>query len=162
MYVCLEYYMRFYTIHKFEIYVCTFHIIFCMVLSTWLHTNFYLKVLMCICAPQFKVQTFSFKFSQIVLAPLQNLFWYLVDVNWCDQQFYKVTLLIYELKLIWNFGKIWKTISYITFQNFSSFDFIKWEILLLSWNHLKLGPEHKMTYNSLSTIPNPLKGWETH
>jgi len=47
-------------------------------------------------------------------------------------------------------------------QNFSSFNFVKWEILLLLWSHLKLGPEHKMTYNSLSVTPKSLRFWETH
>ncbi len=47
-------------------------------------------------------------------------------------------------------------------QNFSSFKFINWEILLLPWSHLKLGREHKMTYNSLSITPKPLRFWETH
>jgi hypothetical protein len=132
MYVCLEYYMRFYIIHKFEVYVCTFHIIFCMVLNTRLHTKFFFEGLdVYLCSTIFKVQTPSFKFSQIVLAPLQNLFWYLLDVNLCHQQLCKVTLLIYELESIWNFGKTWKTMFNITIQNFNSFDFIKWVILLL-------------------------------
>ncbi len=47
-------------------------------------------------------------------------------------------------------------------QNFSSFNFINWEILLLPWSHLKLGPKHKMTYNSLSETPKSLRVWETH
>jgi len=47
-------------------------------------------------------------------------------------------------------------------QTFSSFNFIKWEILLLLWSHLKLGPEHKMTYNSLLATPKSLRFWETH
>jgi len=47
-------------------------------------------------------------------------------------------------------------------QNFNSFNFIKWEILLLLWSHLKLGPEHKMTYNSLPATPKSLRFWETH
>ncbi len=47
-------------------------------------------------------------------------------------------------------------------QNFSSYNLIKWEILLFPWSHLKLGPEHKMTYNSLLAIPKSLRFWETH
>ncbi len=47
-------------------------------------------------------------------------------------------------------------------QNFSSFNFMNWEILLLLWSHLKLGPEHKMTYNSLLATPKSLKFRETH
>ncbi len=47
-------------------------------------------------------------------------------------------------------------------QNFNSFNFIKWEILLLPWTHLKLRPKHKMTYNSLSPTPKSLRFWETH
>jgi hypothetical protein len=38
----------------------------------------------------------------------------------------------------------------------------KWKILLLPWSHLKLGPEHKMTYYSLSETPKSLRFWETH
>jgi hypothetical protein len=91
MYVCFEYYTSFYIIHKFEVYVCTFCIIFCMILSTWLHTKFLFEGLdMYLCSTIFKVQTPSFKFSQIVLAPLQNLFSYLFDVNSCYQQLCKI------------------------------------------------------------------------
>jgi len=41
------------------------------------------------------------------------------------------------------------------------FNFIKWEILLLLWSHLKLGPEHKMTYNLLQATPKSLR-FERH
>jgi hypothetical protein len=34
--------------------------------------------------------------------------------------------------------------------------------LLLPWNHLKLGPKHKMIYNLLSAPLNSLNFWETH
>ncbi len=78
------------------------------------------------------------------------------------QQLCKVTPLTYDLGLIWNLGETWKTMFVIISQNFSSFNFIKWEILLLPWSHFKLGPEHKMTYNSLTATPNSLRFWETH
>jgi len=44
---------------------------------------------------------------------------------------------------VWNFRATWKTMSIIISQIFSLFDFIEWEILLLSWNHPKLRPNTK-------------------
>jgi hypothetical protein len=79
-----------------------------------------------------------------------------------SQQLCKATPLTYDLGLIWNFGESWITMITTISQNFSSFNFTKWKILLLPSNHLKLGPEHKMTYNLLSTTPNSLRFWETH
>ncbi len=66
-----------------------------------------------------------------------------------SQQLYKATPLTYDLESFWNFSETWKAMSTIVSQNFSSFNFIQWEILLLPWSHLKLGPENKMIYNSL-------------
>jgi hypothetical protein len=82
--------------------------------------------------------------------------------NLLSQQLCKVTTITYDLGSIWNFAETWKTMSTTVFQSFNSFNSIKWEILLLPWSHLKLGLEHKMTYNSLSTTPNFMKFWETH
>jgi hypothetical protein len=79
-----------------------------------------------------------------------------------SQQLCKVTLLTYDLGSIWNSGKTWPVMSTTISQNFNSFNFIKWEILLLPWDHLKLGPKHKTTYNSLLTTSNSLKFWEIH
>jgi hypothetical protein len=79
-----------------------------------------------------------------------------------SQQLCKATPLTYDLGSTWNFSKTWKTMSTTVSQNFNTFNFIKWKILLLPWSHLKLGPEHKMTYNSLSSTPNSLKFWKTH
>jgi hypothetical protein len=63
------------------------------------------------------------------------LFWCLFNVNLCHN----------------NFAKLHH--SHMTLDRFN---FIKWEILLLPWNHLILRLEHKMIYNSLSTTPNSL------
>jgi hypothetical protein len=136
-------------------------IIFCMVLSTWLHTKLLYEGLHNVFTLQ-NFQTPSFKFSHIVFAPFQNLFWCLLNVNFCHQQLCKATPLTYDLGSIWNFFETWKAMSTIISQNFNSFNFIKWKILLLFWNHLQLGPEHKMTYNWLLTTPNSLRFWYTH
>jgi hypothetical protein len=79
-----------------------------------------------------------------------------------SQQLCKATPLTYDLGSIWNFDETWKTMSTTISQSFNSFNSKKWKILLLLWSHLKLGPEHKMTYNSLSATPNFTTFWETH
>ncbi len=79
-----------------------------------------------------------------------------------SQQLCKVTPATYDLGSIWNFGETWKTMFITIFQNFNSFNFIIWKILLLPWKHFKLGHEHKMIYNSLSTTSNSLRFFETH
>jgi hypothetical protein len=142
-------------------YMYVSRIMFHMVLSTWLHTTLLYEGLDNVFALP-NLQTPSFKFSQVVFAPLQKFVLMSSQNKLLSQQFCKVTLLTYDLGLIWNFGETWTTMFTIISQNFNSFNFIKWEILLLPWNHLKLGPEHKMTYNSLSATPNSLKFWETH
>jgi hypothetical protein len=142
-------------------YMCLFNIIFCMVLSTWLHTKLLYEGLDNVFALH-NLQTPSFKFSQIIFAPFQNLFWCPLNVNCYHRQLCKATPLTHDLGSICKFGEIWKFMSNTISQNFSSFNFMKWEILLLPWNHLKLRLEHKMTYNSLSTTPNSLRFWETH
>jgi len=125
-------------------YMYIFCIIFRMVLSTWLHTTLLYEGLDNVFAP----------FQKFVLMSSQN--------KLLSQQLCKVTLLTYDLGSIWNFGETCTTMSTTISQNFSSFNVKKWKILLLPWNHLKLGLEHKMTYNSLSTTPNSLKFWETY
>jgi len=136
-------------------------IIFCMVLSTWLYSKLLYESFDNVFAFQ-NFQIVFFKFSQIIFVALQNLFWCLLNVNFYLKQFCKAPPLTYDLGLIWNFGETWKIMSTTNFQNFSSFNFTKWEILLLPWNHLKLRPEHKMTYNSFLIISNSLKFWETN
>jgi hypothetical protein len=138
-----------------------FCIILCMILRIWLHTKILYEGIDNVFVLQ-NFQTLSFKFSQIIFVSLQNLFWCLLNVNFYHHQLYKVTPLTYDLGSIWNFDETWKTMFTTIFQNFSSFNFIKWEILLRPWNHLKLGLEHKMTYNSLSTTPNSLRFWDTY
>ncbi len=136
-------------------------IIFHMVLSTWLHITLLYEGLDNVFALP-NLQTISFKFSQVVFAPFQKIVLMFSQNKLPSQQLCKATSLTYDLGSIWNFGQTWKTMSTTFFQNFSSFNFIKWEILLLPWSHLKLGPKHKMTYNLFSSTPNSLRFWETH
>ncbi len=119
-------------------------IIYCMVLSTWLHTKLLYEGL------------------DNVFAPLQKFVLMSSQCKLLSQQLCKATPLTYDLESFWNFAKTWKAMSTTVSQNFSSFNFIQWEILLLPWSHFKLGPKHKMTYNSLTTTPNSLRFWETH
>jgi hypothetical protein len=142
-------------------YMYVFHIIFFMVLNTWLHTKLLYEGLDNVFA-HLNLQTPSFKFSQVVFAPLQKFVLMFSQCKLLSQQLCKATPLTYDLRSIWNFGETWKTMSTTIFQNFSSFNLIKWEMLLLPWNHLKQGPKHKMTYNSLSIIQNSLRFWEIH
>jgi hypothetical protein len=141
-------------------YMYVSRIIFCMVLSTWLHTTLLYESIDNVFALP-NLQTPSLKFSQVVFAPLQK---FVLMSSWCkllSQQLCNATSLTYDLGSIWNFAKAWETMSTIVSQSFNSFKSIKWEILLLPWSHLKLGPEHKMTYNSISTTPNVMRFWET-
>jgi hypothetical protein len=138
-----------------------FHIIFCTILNTWLHTKFLYTGLDNVFAlPNLQIP--SFKFSQVVFAPLQKFVLMSSQCKFPSQQLCKATPLTYELGLIWNFGGSWKAMFTTISQNFSSFNFIKWKILLLPWSHLKLGLEQKMTYNWFSTTPNSLRFWKTH
>ncbi len=143
-------------------YMYVSHIIFYTVLSTWLHTKLLYAGLDNVFALP-NLETPSFKFSQVVFAPLQKKIVLMSSqCKFLSQQLCKPTLLTYDLGLIWNFDGSWKVMFTTISQNFSSFNYIKWKILLLPWSHLKLGPEHKMTYNSLPTTPNSLRFWETH
>jgi hypothetical protein len=109
-------------------YMYISHIIFCMVLNTRLHIKFLYEgldnvfVLHNLQCPNSFFQVFPW----IVFVPIQILFWYFHNVNFCHQQLCKITPLTYEFKLIWNFCVAWKTMFIIIFQNFNSFDFIKW------------------------------------
>jgi len=132
-----------------------------MVLNTWLHTTLLNEGLHNVFALP-NLQTTSFKFSQVVFAPLQKIILMSSQNKLSSQQLCKATPLTYDLRLIWNFCETWTIMSITFFQNFSSFNFIKWKILPLLWRHLKLRPEHKMTYNLFSTPPNSLRFWETH
>jgi hypothetical protein len=141
-------------------YMYIFHIIYC-ILSTWLHTKLLYEGLDNVFALP-NLQTPSFKFSQIVFVPLQKFVLMSFQCKLLSQQLCKATPITYDLESFWIFSETWKAMSTTVFQNFSSFNFIQWEILLLPWSHLKLGPEHKMTYKSLITIPNSLRFCETH
>jgi hypothetical protein len=137
-----------------------FRIIFCMVLSTWLHTKLLYEGLDNVFALP-NLQILSFKFSQVVFTPLQKFVLMSSQCKLLSQQLYKVIALTYDLESFWNFSETWKIMFTTISQNFSSFDFIKWEILLLPWIHLKLGTEHKMTYNLFSRTLNSLRFRET-
>jgi hypothetical protein len=135
-------------------------ITFCMVLSTWIHTKLlYAGLDNVVALPN--LQTPSFKFSQVLFVPLQK---FVLMSFQCKllSQLCKATPLTYDLESFWNFVETWKAMSNTISQNFSSFNFIQWEILLLLWSHFKLGHEHKMTYNSFKAIPNSLRFCETH
>jgi hypothetical protein len=142
-------------------YMYVSRIISCMVSSTWLHTKLLYEGFDDVFALP-NLQTPFFKYSQVVFAPLQNFVLISSQCKLLSQQLCKATPLTYDFESFWNFSETCKAMSTIVSQNFNSFDFIKWEILLLPWSHLKLGPEHKMTYNSLLTTPNSLRFWETH
>jgi hypothetical protein len=160
MYVCLEYYTKF-ILYIGLTYMYVSRIIFRMVLSTWLHTTLLYEGLDNVFVLP-NLQTPSFKFSQVVFAPLQKIVLMFSQNKLPSQQFCKVAPLTYELGSIWNFFETWTTMSTTFSQNFSSFNFIKWEILLFLGSHLKLRPEHKMTYSLLLVTPNSLRFWETH
>jgi hypothetical protein len=142
-------------------YMYVFRIIFCTVLSTWLHIKILYAGLDNVFA-LLNIQTPSFKFSQVVFDPFQKFVLMSFQCKFLSQQLCKATPLTYDLGLIWNFGGSWKAMFTTISQNVSSFNFIKWKILPLPWSHLKLGPEHKMTCNSLSATPNSLRFWKTH
>jgi len=135
-------------------------IISCMVLNTWLHTKLLYEGLNDVFALP-NLQTPSFKYSQVIFAPLQKIVLMSSQCKLLSQQLCKVTPLTYDLESFWIFSETCKAMSTTISHNFSSFDFIKWEILLLPWSHFKLGLEHKMTYNSFITTPNSLRFWET-
>jgi hypothetical protein len=114
----------------------------------------------CICASQ---SSNSFQvFPSYICSISKNLFWCILNVNFCHNNFAKLHRSHMTLNPFEIFLETCKAMSTTVSQNFSSFDFIKWEILLLPWSHLKLGPKHKMTYNLLLTTPNSLRFWETH
>ncbi len=70
-------------------YMYASRIIFCMVLSTWLHTKLLYAGLDNVFALP-NLQTPSFKFSQVVFAPLQKFVWCIVNVNLCHNNFVKL------------------------------------------------------------------------
>jgi len=162
-YVCMSWVLYKILYYTWVLRICTYLVlIFCMILSTWLHTTLLYEGLDNVFALP-NLQTPSFKFSQVVFVPFQKFVLMSSQNKLLSQQLCKATHTAHMwLGSIWNFCETWTIMSTTISQNFSSFNFIKWEILLLPRNHLKLGPEHKMTYNSLSTTPNSLKFWERH
>jgi hypothetical protein len=77
-------------------YMYVSRIVFHMVLSTWLHTTLLYESFDNVFAlPNF--QTPSFKFSQVVFAPLQKFIVMFSQNKLLSQQFCKATLLTYDL-----------------------------------------------------------------
>ncbi len=96
-------------------YMYEFHIIFCMVLSTWLHTKLLYEGLDNVFAlPNLQIP--SFKFSQVVFAPFQKFVLMYFQYKLLSQQLCKVTPFTYDIWLIWNFGETWITVSITIFQ----------------------------------------------
>jgi hypothetical protein len=142
-------------------YMYVSRIIFRIISNTWLHTTLFYEGLDNVFAVP-NLQTPSFKFFQVVFAPLQNFVLMSSQNKLLSQQIFKATPFTYDLGSIWNFVETWTTMLTTISLNFNSFNSIKWKILLLPWNHLKLGPEHKMTYNPFSSTSKSLRFWETH
>jgi hypothetical protein len=126
-------------------YMYVSHIIFCIILNTWLHTKILYEGLDNVFALQ-NLQTPSFKLSQIVFAPLQNLFWCIFNVNFCHQQLYKSTPLTYDLGLKWNFGETWKIMSNTIFSIFQLIWLHKLRDLTTSLKSPQIGT---LTHNNL-------------
>jgi hypothetical protein len=160
MYVCLEYYTKFYIIHEFYVYVrISYNISYGIKYMITYHT-FVWRSSYCICTSQSLNS-----FLQILPSCICFILKFCFNV-FSKQTFVIVNLQSYIAHIIpWINMKFWwnmKSYVYYHLSNFQLIYFIKWEILLLPWNHLKLGLEHKMTYNSLSATPNSLRFWETH
>jgi hypothetical protein len=145
-YVFMSWVLRKFILYISSMYMYVYHIIFCMVLNIWLHLKLLYESLDNVFALH-NLQTPSLKSPK--------LFSCLFNVNLYHSNFAK----LHHSHMTLDRSKILCT---IIVQNFSSFTCIKWEILLLPWNHFKLGHAHKMIYNSLSTIPKSLRFWETH
>jgi hypothetical protein len=111
-------------------YMYISRIVFRMVLSTWLYTTLLYEGLDNVFALP-NLQTLSFKFSQVVFALVQNFVLMFSQNKFPSKQLCKATPFTYDLGSIWNFGETWTTMSTTISQTFNSFNFIKWEILLL-------------------------------
>ncbi len=114
-------------------YMYASHIIYCMVLSTWLHTKLSYEGLDKVFALS-NLQTPSFKFSQVVLAPFQKFVLMSSPCKLLSQQLCKTTQLTYDLESFWNFAETWKAMSTTVSQNFNSFNFIQWDFFEVTSN----------------------------
>jgi hypothetical protein len=136
-------------------YMYIFRIIFCMVLSTWLHTKLLYEGLDNIFAFHNLQSPNSF------LQVLPNCIYCTSNFVLMSSQCKLLSLITLRSNIIhiwtWIYMKCWCNMKNYVYYHFLQFEFNKWKFLLLFWNHLKLGPEHKMTYNFISTITNPLK-----
>ncbi len=95
MYVCLEYYTKFYTIHRFYVYVRISYNILYGIKYMIAYQNFYAGLDNVFMLPN--LQTPSFKFSQVVFAPLQNFVLMSFQFKLMSQQLCKATLLTFDL-----------------------------------------------------------------
>jgi hypothetical protein len=103
-------------------YMYVFHIIFCMVLSTWLHTKLlYEGFDNLFVLPN--LQTPSFKFSQVIYAPLQKHVLMSFQCKILSQQLCKATSLMYDLGSIWNLRETWKNHVYYHLSKFQLISF---------------------------------------
>jgi hypothetical protein len=136
-------------------YIYVSHIIFCMVLSTWLHTKLFYEGLDNVFALH-NFQIPSFKFSQNVFASLQNLFWCLFNVNFCHSNFAKLHHSHMTLDRSEIMGETWKTMSTTISQNFSSIDDDHKELSLSKEINFKIETETLDTWISLNTYSNDM------
>jgi len=121
-YVCIFWILYEILYYTWVLCICMYvqNSIFRMVLSTWLHTHFCVKVLiMYLHFPIFKLFPSS--------SPKLYLLHFMMSSQnkFLSQQLCKATPLTYGLESIWNFGETWTTMSTIIFQNFSSFNFMR-------------------------------------
>jgi hypothetical protein len=85
-------------------YMYVSRIIFRMVLSTWLHTTFLYEGFDNVFALP-NLQTPSFKFSEVVFAPLQNFALMSSQSKLLSQQLWKANPHTNDLGSIWTFGE---------------------------------------------------------
>jgi hypothetical protein len=100
-------------------YMYIFRIIFCIVLCTWLHTKLLYESLDNVFTLH-NIQTPSFKFSQIVFAPLQKKIWFLLNVNFYHNNFAKL-----HYSHPWIDLKFWWDIKNYVYYHLLKFQFIE-------------------------------------
>jgi hypothetical protein len=117
-------------------YMYASRIIFCMVLSTWSHTKIlYVGRDNVFALPN--LQTPSFKFSQVVFAPLRKFVWCLLNVNFCHNNFAK--LHCSHMTLDWfetlvDHEKVCLLPSFKVSTLFTSKNERSWYFLEVTWN----------------------------
>jgi hypothetical protein len=119
-------------------YMYVSRIICCMALNTWLHIKLLYEVLDNVFVVQ-NFQTLSFKFSQVVFAPIQKkkLMFFQCKLLW--QQLCKSTPLTYDLGSIWNFGENMKKYVYYHLSKFQLIYLHKMKFFAISLKSLQTG-----------------------